>query len=201
MSKTDSYKKLPTFNPDYYHSWAFDVQSAFAERNCTPFLDVTNDTVDDPKATAEAETETEASPTEHATSLVQSFAFLNQCIPYEHNTRIRNCTTAAQIWQPLKEEYASQTREDELRLEGILTIGSTAVISVVKLKRQPHTPACHSADSLFEYADPVEYVFEVCTWCILLIVVPIPRPVSLLAPSFEYIPSWADFNFLRGDSL
>ena len=120
MSKTYSYKKLPTFNPDYYHSWASDVQSAFAERNWTAFLDITNDTVDDPKAEAEAETETSASRTEHATSLIQAFAFINQCIPYEHKTRIRNCTTAAQIWQALKEEYASQTREDELGLEGIL---------------------------------------------------------------------------------
>jgi hypothetical protein len=152
MSKTYSYKKLPTFNPDYYHSWASDVKSAFAERNWTPFLDVTNDTVDDPKAKAKAkaETETSASRTEHATSRVQSFAFLNQCIPYEHKTRIRNCTTAAQIWQALKEEYASQIREDQLPLEGILllsgshlpipsmhTLQSSATSSALSLHNNP----------------------------------------------------------------
>jgi hypothetical protein len=112
MSKVYSYKKLPTFNPDYYHSWASDVQSAFAERNWTKYLDIANDAIidDDDKTKV----------TEHATTLIQAYAFLNQCIPYEHKTRIRNCTTAAQIWSALNEEYASQTREDELRLEGIL---------------------------------------------------------------------------------
>jgi hypothetical protein len=49
MSNTYLYKKLPTFNPDYYHSWASDVQSTFAERNWTAFLDVTDDTIDDTK--------------------------------------------------------------------------------------------------------------------------------------------------------
>jgi len=92
------------FNPDFYHSWASDVESAFAEREWSDYLDITK-TQTDPKDKA---------------IIVQAHAFLNQSIPYEHKTRIRNCKTAAEIWNALKEEYASQTREDELRLEGIL---------------------------------------------------------------------------------
>ena len=45
MSKTYSYKKFPTFNPDYYRSWASDIESAFADYNKT--VEITNDIIDD----------------------------------------------------------------------------------------------------------------------------------------------------------
>src|SRR5256714_3038818 len=111
-SKIQFYKKLPEFKPDYYHSWASDVESAFAVREWSDYLNIDNDTL--PTTTTDTKVE------EHKSTLILAHAFLNESIPYKHKTRIRTCKTTAQIWKALKEEYASRTREDELHLEAVL---------------------------------------------------------------------------------
>src|SRR5947207_8397910 len=75
-----AYKQLPTFNPTHYHSWAMDVELAFAERKWTHYL---------------------APPTENITHdpeiTIQTTAFISQSIPYEHKAAIRQCRTAHDI--------------------------------------------------------------------------------------------------------
>src|SRR5438046_8241582 len=95
-----AYKQLPLFNPTYYHSWAMDVELAFAERNWTPYL---------------------TPPTEEVTHnpeiTIQTTAFLSQSIPYEHKAAIRLCRMAHDIWRIFQQRYDSKTREDEVRLK------------------------------------------------------------------------------------
>ena len=103
-------RQLPSFNPTYYQSWAIDVEQAFAEREWTRYLSPPTDSAPhDPMVT------------------IQSTAFLNQSISYEHISAIRQCKTAHEIWLTPQQRYASRSREEEVRLESqILELRKTA---------------------------------------------------------------------------
>ena len=47
-------------------------------------------------------------------------AFLKAAIPYEYKPGLETYSTAAEIWTSLEQQYASTSREDELRLESQL---------------------------------------------------------------------------------
>jgi hypothetical protein len=111
-TKSYAYKHLPTFNPTYYRAWASDVEAAFAERNWSSYLV--------PPSVEPSTSTSTGKETESIDFTIHAHAFLNQSIPYEHKSSIDQCTTAAQIWLSFKQRYASQSREDELRLEGQL---------------------------------------------------------------------------------
>src|SRR2546423_1612278 len=129
MSATTSsskfaYKAIPQFNPIYYRAWAADAYDAFAECKWLHYLLA-------PTVKGESDTSETTPPTEQqeqSTSpatfnpeiAIQAKPFLNQSISYEHKAGIESCTTAAEIWLAIQQRYASQSREDELRLEGQL---------------------------------------------------------------------------------
>ena len=72
-----AYKQLPQFNPTFYHSWAMDVELAFAERDWTKYLHSPTDQIThDPAIT------------------IQATAFLSQSIPYERKSAIRQYNSA-----------------------------------------------------------------------------------------------------------
>ena len=119
-----AYQAIPQFNPTFYRAWAADVQDAFAERKWTPYLipaepAVTEPSITEPSTSAPS-TSAPKSPELDPQIVIQAKALLNQSIPYEHKAGIESCTNAAEIWLALKQRYASQSREDELRLEGQL---------------------------------------------------------------------------------
>jgi hypothetical protein len=91
MSTSYSHKKIPQFNPDYYRSWASDVESAFAERNWSKHLILANDTIP-------ANVTDNKIIEEHKANVINAHAFLNQSIPYEYKTHIRSCKTAAKLY-------------------------------------------------------------------------------------------------------
>jgi gag-polypeptide of LTR copia-type len=122
-----AYKAIPQFNPIYYRAWAADAHDTFAERKWLHYLltpgakdesaTISSDTT---STSTEQQEQQTSSPVFNAEIAVQAKAFLNQSIPYEHKAGIESCTTAAEIWLAFQQRYASQSREDELRLEGQL---------------------------------------------------------------------------------
>jgi gag-polypeptide of LTR copia-type len=114
MSTKFAYKSIPQFDPIYYRAWSTDVENAFAERKWSDYLH--------PPSTPESATAAESSkaPALDPQIIVQANAFLQQSIPYEHKAGIEECLTAADIWKAFQQRYGSQSREDELRLEGQL---------------------------------------------------------------------------------
>jgi len=109
--ETMNYKRCPQFDPEYYYGWATEVQAAFAERNWVQYLDPTQ------------ETETKTITPE---GTIKAFGFLYAGIPLKYKMKITECTTAAEIWTALKQEFTIRNRDDELRLEeAIISIRKT----------------------------------------------------------------------------
>ena len=100
ISNKYAFKQCPRFDPVYYRGWAAEVRDAFAERNWTEYLLPQNqDFTPDPRI------------------LVQAKAFLSQAISYEHKAGMEHCTTAAEMFNSLEQQYGQITPEDEMRLE------------------------------------------------------------------------------------
>jgi hypothetical protein len=122
MSTAPIVKHLPQFNPTYYLAWASDVRDAFEDRGWTSYL-ITPTTP--PNMASAANTPSSAENTTTAFTpdpaiVNKARAFLKAAIPYEYKPGLETYSTAAEIWTALEQQYASTSREDELRLESQL---------------------------------------------------------------------------------
>jgi gag-polypeptide of LTR copia-type len=102
------YKKIPVFDPKHYQVWTSNAIRAFDERGWLPYLLGTN------RPSSSAKTEDLLS---YDTGKKTPHAFLNASIPYAYKARIDDCNDAAELWEMLKQEFATFTASDEARLE------------------------------------------------------------------------------------
>src|ERR1700737_484 len=104
------YKKIPPFDPEHYQAWTSDAIRAFDEREWLPYLLGTNK----PSSSATAE-----DLIKYDTGKKTPHAFLNASIPYAYKARVDDCEDAADLWEMLKQEFATFTASDEARLEAL----------------------------------------------------------------------------------
>ena len=104
------YKKIPPFDPEHYQAWMSDAIRAFDQRGWLPYLLGTNK----PSSSAKIEdlmTYNIAKKMPHA--------FLNVSIPYACKAHVDDYEDADQLWEMLKQEFATFTASDEARLEAL----------------------------------------------------------------------------------
>src|ERR1700736_2619456 len=104
------YRKIPPFVPEHYQAWTSDAICAFDERGWLPYLLGTNR----PSSSATAE-----DLIKYDTGKKTPHAFLNASIPYAYKARVDDCEDAADLWEMLKQEFATFTASNEARLEAL----------------------------------------------------------------------------------
>src|SRR5947199_9485994 len=117
-------KHLPQFNPTYYLAWASDVRDAFEDRDWLSYLIAPTpaqlNTASEATTPSSSEEDTTTAFIPDPAIVNKARAFLKAAIPYEYKPGLETYSTAAEIWTALEQQYASTSREDELRLESQL---------------------------------------------------------------------------------
>jgi hypothetical protein len=84
-------KKIRDFNFKYYAAWAIEAREALEDRGWMRWIDP-----------AKENKEEDESETDIVEGLCAK-ALLYQSIGYEHKSRTRDCTAAAEIWSALED--------------------------------------------------------------------------------------------------
>jgi hypothetical protein len=105
-------KKIHDFNVKYYAAWAIEAHEALVEHGWMRWID--------PATTTKEIKEEDGSEIDNVEWL-HAKALLSQSIEYKHKNRTHDCTTAAEIWSALGDEFAYRSHEDEQRYKALLS--------------------------------------------------------------------------------
>src|SRR5580704_13889593 len=121
MSDLKLFKKPPPLDTEHFQGWSIIIQKAFAYHGWSHYLYTTEETIETTTSSSDRPSTDPIAPQFKPEQEAAAYAFLLLAIPVTLSHKVQYCTTAAEIWKNLNQEFNRKTRYDKLHSKALVS--------------------------------------------------------------------------------